>query len=32
MINQAGRVSSVLGAGVMVDDVLAGYLTGARGG
>lgn len=32
MINQAGRVSSVLGAGVTVDDVLAGYLTGARGG
>lgn len=31
MINQAG-VSWVMGAGVTVDDVLAGYLTGARGG
>lgn len=30
--DQSGRVSSVLGAGVTVDDVLAGYLTGARGG
>lgn len=30
--DQSGRVSWVLGAGVTVDDALASYLTGARGG